>query len=634
MDGAQSEDASVSSPKEEASTISLRILSPSFEPNQRLSFDKLSPSTTVGEVKNLIVPLAPNHPTPDQQRLIYRGRPLLNDSATLQTVLEPPLDAVHTLHLVLPPGPEISNNIYVSSDSGLRYRHPPGRSPNLNAHHYTDPVATATGLQAPGQTSTLPPLPALNNPATQTATPITAGQQPNGEAMRQVLEQHRRRAEELNLVVDRARALINTHTTRLRIQGINIPLGDNLGQAHRPSLDSSAAPPPGTSIQAPNSHAIGTDNFINNAVSQSLVLARITSQIMLFELEIERGITPSIDSIAAVRNQLYAILDARYRQPPSSPSGIEVEGLLSRLQNVTARAYQLRQLEHIRTLSAANTSRIESNPQTTQSSEYYLITTPSGEQMMLTPPPSTVQTSPETVLVFPDRQPVRNDVDPLGVMNNDVLHNVVRQAVLNQQPVRNNNNDQFAQNVRRFWLFLRLYFFCYLFTDSNTWERYLFVGLAALIALFSESNITSRLFSIIVHPIQRHLEGLIHGEPPARTEQSNDTNNDNVDNNQPGQNRAAAAGQQGFRRIERAFALFIASLIPGLGERQVEVAAEEAARNAREQEQARIDEENAQNEGQAEGDPAVDQGEVPPAVAEATGNAEVPQQQQQQIQQE
>lgn len=89
MDDAQPE-GSASMPKE-TSTISLRILSPSFEPNQRLSFEKLSLLTTVGDVKNLIAPLAPNHPTPEQQRLIYRGRPLLNSNATLESVLESPL---------------------------------------------------------------------------------------------------------------------------------------------------------------------------------------------------------------------------------------------------------------------------------------------------------------------------------------------------------------------------------------------------------------------------------------------------------------------------------------------------------------------------------------------------------------
>lgn len=441
--------------------------------------------------------------------------------------------------------------------------------------------------------------------------------------MRQALEQHRRRTEELNQVVDRARALINTHTTRTRFQGLNTPRRDNHGLTPPPPV---TAAPPGTNTQVPNAHAPNVNNLPNQGTAQSLLLAGLTSQVMLLELEVERGITPSINSIQTVRNQLYSVLETRYRHPESNPRGIEVEGLLLRLQNVHTRAFQIRQSEHLRSLSRVNTSPAGSSAQPTQASEYYLITTPSGEQMILTPPPpSTVQNVPETSLVFPDQQPpARDELNPLGMVPNNVLHNVVRQAVLDQ-PVRNNNNDQFAQNLRRFWLFMRLYFFCYLFTDPNTWERYIFVGLAALFALFSESNITSRLFSMIVQPIQRHLEGLIHGEPPAQTQPGNGNNNDGT--NQPDQNRAFTGGAQGgFRRIERAFALFIASLIPGLGERQVEVrnAAEEAARIAREQEQARIDEANAQNEGQ---DTAAHQGEAPPAVAEAAGNVEAQQQQ-------
>lgn len=449
--------------------------------------------------------------------------------------------------------------------------------------------------------------------------------------MRQALEQHRRRAEELNQVVDRARALINTHTSRMRFQNVNIQRRDNYGLTPPPPVTTA---PLGTNPQLPNTHAPNVNNLPSQGIAHGLLLARITSQLMLLELEVERGIAPSIGSIATIRNELYAILDTRYRHPSPSPRGIEVEGLLLRLQNVHARAYQIRQFEHVRNLSGVNTSTAGSSAQTSQASEYYIITTPSGEQMILTPPPpSTVPNVPETSLVFPEQQPARNEIDQLGMVPNNVLHNVVRQAVLNQQPARN-NNDQFAQNLRRFWLFMRLYFFCYLFTDSNTWERYVFVCLAAIFALFSESNITSRLFSIIVQPIQRHLEGLIHGEPPAQTQQGDGNNNEGI--NQPEQNRApTAAPQGGFRRIERAFALFIASLIPGLGERQVEVrnAAEEAARIAREQEQARIDEANAQNETQGQGEPAADQGEAHPAVAEASGNVEAPQQQQQPVQQ-
>lgn len=527
---------------------------------------------------------------------------------------------MHTLHLVLPPGPELSNNIYVAPDSGLRYRHPPGRSPNLNPNIFADTAATATGAQTPGQTS-VPPLSGLNNP-TQTSTPSPIGQPSNAETMRQALEQHRRRTEELNQVVDRARALINTHTSRMRFQNLNVPRRDNHGH---PAVTTT---PLGTT-PVPNAHAPNVNYRQNQGNAQSLLVAQITSWIMLLELEVDRGIAPSIESIATVRNQLYAILDARYRHPSPGPRGIEVEALLLRLQNLDARAFQLRQSEHVRSFSGVNTSAAGSSAQTNQASEYYLITTPSGEQMILTPPPpSTTQNIPETSLVFPEQQPARNEIDQLGMIPNNALHNVVRQAVLNQRPVRN-NNDQFAQNLRRFWLFMRLYFFCYLFTDSNTWERYLFVGVAAIFALFSESNITSRLFSIIVQPIQRHLEGLIHGEPPAQTQQSTNGTN-NVDTNQPEQNRAPTVAAQGsFRRIERAFALFIASLIPGLGERQVEVrnAAEEAARIAREQEQVRIDEANAQNEEQSQGEPAVNEGGAPPAVADAAANVEAPQQQ-------
>lgn len=443
--------------------------------------------------------------------------------------------------------------------------------------------------------------------------------------MRQALEQHRRRAEELNQVVDRARALLNAHTSRMRFQNPNLPRRDNYGITPSPPV---TATPPGTNSQNPDVHAPNVHNFPIQGIAQGLLMARITTQVMLLEIEVERGIAPSIDSIVTVRNQLYAILDNRYRHPLPGPRSIEVETLLLRLQILQARAIQLRHFEHVRSLSGVNINAARNSAQTNQASDYYLITTPSGEQMILTPPPpSTTQNFSETSLVFPE-VPARNDVDALGMVPNNVLHNVVRQAVLNHQPAR--NNDQFAQNLRRFWLFMRLYFFCYLFTDSNTWERYLFVGLAAIFALFSESTITNSLFRVIVQPIQRHLEGLIHGEPPAQAQQGNGGTDDDG-NNLREQNRAPAVPAQGsFRRMERAFALFIASLIPGLGERQVEVrnAAEEAARIAREQEQARLDEANALNEAQEQETLSANQGDLPPAGAEAPGNLEVQQQQQ------
>jgi hypothetical protein len=71
-------------------SVSLRVLSPSFESNEKISLDNLPLSTTVHDVKTHLTPLVPSRPAPEQQRLIYRGKPLLNPNATLEGCLEPP----------------------------------------------------------------------------------------------------------------------------------------------------------------------------------------------------------------------------------------------------------------------------------------------------------------------------------------------------------------------------------------------------------------------------------------------------------------------------------------------------------------------------------------------------------------
>lgn len=585
---------------------------------------------------------------------------------------------------MLPPGPEVSRNIHIAPDSGLRYRNvPSANTANPSPSPFLGPntldtlrtnrvhITTNANFQSPDQSANLPPTTGLNGSPAQPPFPAGAGHasgedateqalemltrivdelvaeevanaanMPAGDPLREPLEQHRRRAEDLNRIADRVGALTNSHTTRTPIQGANVSVIGNNGQFPRPPPASHSTIISGTTTQTPVVNPFNNlPSFPNNGVSQSLLLARITSRILLLELEVERGIAPSIDSIAAVRSQLYAIYDARYRQPTTTGTGMEVEGLLWRLRHVNTRAYQIRQSEYLRSVASLNPNRAETTATVNQSPEYYIITTPSGEQMTLTPPsPSLPQNiPPETIPVFPDA-PRPNEHNAVGVVPDNVMHNVVREAILNQQPAAaaangNGNGNQFAQTLRRFWLFMRLYFFCFLFTDSGTWERFFFVGAAAIISMLSDSDITSRLFNMIVQPIQRHLEGLIHGEAPAPAQGNanvnNGPNNTNT-SNQADQGRAPPGGaqqQQGLRRIERALALFIASLIPGLGERQVEVrnAAEEAARNARQQEQARIEAANAQNHAEGQG-----QGTGTGSAAGDANNMHPQQQQQQQ----
>lgn len=78
-----------STPLSESSpTIILHVLSPSLEAPNRLTLSNLPLTTKIGELKDRIYRAVPSQPRPETQRLIYRGKPLLNDGETLQHILE------------------------------------------------------------------------------------------------------------------------------------------------------------------------------------------------------------------------------------------------------------------------------------------------------------------------------------------------------------------------------------------------------------------------------------------------------------------------------------------------------------------------------------------------------------------
>lgn len=399
------------------------------------------------------------------------------------------------------------------------------------------------------------------------------------------------------------------------------------------------SPPPGNNLHPP---AGGVPNFAissnirgpasrgnsdsifgaPNATLQSLEvetrrlrLFALQQQVSAFEGQIARGIPPPIDSIISVRNQLYSIIDDQYRNV-NAPRDGQAEALLSRTLNVYVRADQLRVLQSRRPV-AFQADGV--NPATGNAPQYplYLLASPAGYQAILVSHAGLAALQPFPAVTLPQQTSnmpaaIRQDPAPVIPPNpvQPAMENVVRQAVLNQA-AENNQQDVVARNARRVWLFIRLYFFCYLFSESGTWSRFIFVTLAILISLLSETGIPQRLHRAIIDPVQRHLEGLVQagGEEPVRPTGDNG-NEANLRANRPGLNGnlapPAANGepqrpiipadmQQGLRRVERAVALFIASLVPGVGERHVEVrnAAAEAARNAeraREEERRRNEE--------------------------------------------
>lgn len=65
------------------STINLHVLSPSLQAPNKLSFDELPITTTIAELKQKIQESLNTKPPPARQRLIYRGKALGLETASL-----------------------------------------------------------------------------------------------------------------------------------------------------------------------------------------------------------------------------------------------------------------------------------------------------------------------------------------------------------------------------------------------------------------------------------------------------------------------------------------------------------------------------------------------------------------------
>jgi hypothetical protein len=326
-------------------------------------------------------------------------------------------------------------------------------------------------------------------------------------------------------------------------------------------------------------------------------------QVNYAEDQLQLGIAPPAERIIRIRNQLCEMLDDLYSDPRAERNG-NVEALLSRVFNVYTRADQLR-ITQSRLQPSLLATNASANAEPARP-PLYLLSSPGGYQALVASPGATnsIQASLASFHASqtPEFTPMQAPAQPAGFRANQeavVLENVVRQAVLNQRAVNNGQVD-LSRYIRRIWLFVRLYFFCYMFSEPGTWLRALYVTLAVVASLLSETSIPRQLFNMTVAPLQRHLEGLLHVAPDAADNNGAQAAADGT--GMLNDNRASLPGQlrQGVRRLERSAALFIASLVPGVGERQIEVRnAAEAARNAqiaREEEERRRQQETANND--------------------------------------
>lgn len=190
------------------------------------------------------------------------------------------------------------------------------------------------------------------------------------------------------------------------------------------------------------------------------------------------------------------------------------------------------------------------------------------------------------------------------------------------------------------WLLVRLFGFVYFFTGGGGYRRALLLGFCAFAVFILQTGIFRPFIQQAWEPLRRHIENLLplannidRRQLPQAAPNFYNNNNNNPANNpdlatnvmltpqqaadrmlQERQNRAESLTRQYIRRAERAIALFIASLVPGVGERHI--AAREAAEaasleeeRARERaEEERLNKEREQQEGRSETSGSNDRG--------------------------
>ncbi|KAJ0425784.1 hypothetical protein BJY00DRAFT_273716 [Aspergillus carlsbadensis] len=552
-------------------SVVVHVLCPSVPAPNRFTFDNLSLNTTVADLKARLSRSIQSQPAVDSQRLFYLGKPLLDDGATLQSLFGPLNGSEFSIHLVLPPSQSQTSK---STSSTSSYD-------SLSPYQ----ASTTIPRDSPPQYSTEQ----MNSRARHRP----SSQLSQTDMARALQESARRRLMELNQR--------NGGFSHHRSWDSATSAFWTSRQLHRSPLHIPEPPAPGTYTTAPFAatptspySASGHELQLPGEVQPRLRLLK--QYISLAEEQLNCGIAPSLDHIIQLRTQLFRLLDDQL-QRPLSERGEHLEPLVSRVFEISSRADLLRQ-RHLLTVHRGSSRA---------AAPMYLLSSPDGYQAVVASP-TAADTSQQFSWPSGTTPPANNAPVPGAQQPHAeaaVMENVVRQAVLNQRPAGADGQLGLGRNLRRLWLFVRLYFFCFMFSPAGTWTRIIYVALAVVASILSETNVPRRMYELVLAPVQRHLEGLVHFAPeeplPPRTQGTEGTGDEATTNQVGIRNDREASWTAGLhhslRRVERSAALFIASLVPGVGERHIEVRnAAEVARNA---ELARQEEERRRQEEEA-----------------------------------
>ncbi|KAJ5953929.1 hypothetical protein N7501_008208 [Penicillium viridicatum] len=441
------------------STITLHILCQSLPPPSRFTLENVPLSSTIAQLKSRIEQSFPNNPQASHQRLIYRGKPLTVDDATLRVVVSSMEEGIDSMHLVLPPEP---THTEAPPASQMPQHSPLGDAAQASTSSSTwfgdsnpDSSATAAGM------SSYPSIPRTMD-STPASPHVTVNQYVNASSFN-------RHSETTNA----------TEAHGADFSQLTLTLRGHIEEIER-QLDRRIMP--------------SMENII-----------RIRNQL----LEIQDARPASQLPLPGVAELVARILDAQQRsrlmefmqQQHLQTSGIAQSAFVAQTSISSTLGSNSTQLFMLASPMEDNNSGL--------GRQHHLVARPITQQAV------SPNTAPTNEFGAPRAPPAPQAPQAPG-QNAAVVQNAVRQAMLNHQRRGNNvEHAGLARHIRRIWLFTRLWLFCYLTSAPGTWRRYIFVGIALLVTFFSETDIPRQFATTIISPIQRHLEGLTHAGGPA-----------------------------------------------------------------------------------------------------------------------
>jgi hypothetical protein len=345
----------------------------------------------------------------------------------------------------------------------------------------------------------------------------------------------------------------------------------------------------------------------------SNALAAIHQRLSVLETMLDNGDAPTEGEIQQTRSLIQNVV-----QRTPGHFRMLAGPLQLRLNTITIRASQGRG----RNIEQNLRNALSGGAQLASLPTVYLLSSPSGPQALLVSPSGTYAT-PGFTFSFTNhtgqmagvdtsgaQQP--NDgnlnapfVPPGGLMFNEqaagnLAQDPIQQILRGREQAQGQGQRQVqARDIIRIllplggnlWLLIRLLGLVYLFTGG--WRRTLILGCGAIIAFLFQAGMLQPVQQALWAPFRRHIDGLLdfggnNGDvaqaPGSDVRDATATLNQHTPEQMADrlvrerQNQNGGFVRVNVRRLERAVALFIASLVPGVSERHI--AARDAAHTA------------------------------------------------------